>query len=296
MLYNIIIMLKKNYFIGILWFFLSLTISVINDLFTKYLGKNLHSFEITFFRFLFSTLSIIPLLIIKKNNQNLKTNYIKIHFLRALILFSGIVLWCFSLSVIPISTAITINFTVPLITLLLASFILKEKIGLVKWISTIIGFLGVLFILKPNEGQFNIMSLCLLIAAIMFSCLDILNKKFSSKEPLLNAVFYTALIVTMLSIVPTYFVWQTPSLKDLGILFIVGSGANLLFYCILKALNYVDASSLAPYRYFEIIFSSILGYLLFSEIPNKNTLIGYTIIIPITIFIMIYENMQKKLD
>lgn len=285
---------KSKYIKGISWFMLSMIISIINDIFMKYLGNNIHSTEITFFRFLFGTISLLPLMIFN-NQSSFKTKYLNTHFLRAIFLFFGINLWCFSLSIVPISTATTVNFTIPLITLIFATIFLKEKVGIARWTATLIGFLGVLFILKPDDANnFNKLSLLLLLAAIMFASLDIINKKFIVKESMISMLFYTALITTILSSIPTIIFWKMPTLIDLSILFIIGCGANLLLFCLLKALKYVEASALAPFRYFELILSSLFGFLIFSEIPSKNTLMGFFLIIPSTLLICLYEAKFNK--
>ena len=285
----------NQYILGVLWFVLSLIVSIINDAFMKYLGGNLHSIEITFFRFLFGTMSLLPVMLYY-GKGSFKTSRIGIHFFRGALLFVGIALWCYGLTIVPIAMATTLNFTIPLITLVLAIFFLGEKVGWVRWVATVIGFLGVIIVLEPNGANFNNLSLLILLSAAMFAGLDIMNKKFVVKESMLGMLFYTALLTMAFAAIPTIAVWKTPTIRELSILFCVGCGANFLLYCLLKAFSFVDASALAPFRYVELILSAGLGFLVFSEIPSLSTAIGSLIIVPSTFIVVWLETRRAKIE
>lgn len=98
-------------------------------------------------------------------------------------------------------------------------------------------------------------------------------------------LFYSALVTSLLGAIPAYMVWQTPSFHDLTILLYLGAGGNLILYCLLKAFSLVPASSIAPYRYLELIFSSAIGFMIFSETPSIMMVIGALFIIPSTLFV-----------
>ena len=283
----------SRYIIGVLWFVLSLIISIFNDVFMKHLGNNLHSIEITFFRFLFGTLSLLPVMLCV-GKKSFKTSRIGIHFFRGALLFAGIALWCYGLSIVPLAMATTLNFTIPLITLVLAIFFLREKVGWVRWVATVVGFLGVIIVIEPNSANFNVLSLLILLSAGMFAGLDIMNKKFVVKESMLAMLFYTALLTMFFAAIPTIVVWKAPTMRELSILLCVGCSANLLLYCLLKGFSYVDASALAPFRYVELMLSAGLGFLVFAEIPSKSTILGSAIIVPSTFLVVWMETRRAK--
>lgn len=125
---KIVMTLKlQTYFIGVFWFILSLLSSVLNDIISKYMGMRLHSFEISFFRFLFSALTLLPF-IYYYDKDILKTNNLNIHILRGMLLFIGISAWTYGLTVAQVSVATIISFSIPLFVLILAVFFLNEKI------------------------------------------------------------------------------------------------------------------------------------------------------------------------
>lgn len=293
--HNNLSFLHRPYFRGILWFILSLFISNCNDLIMKFLGQNLPSVEVIFWRFLFGTLSLVPILLYL-GRDSWKSARLQIHTVRGSLLFIAITMWCYGLTLVPIATVTVLNFSIPLFTLVLARIFLREEIGWQRLFATVMGFFGIVAVLNPTDFGFQPIALVLVLASVMFATLDVINKKFIVKESMVSMLFYSALAATILSSVPTYFVWQTPTLHQIGILAVLGAGGNLILYCLLKAFAAMDASALAPFRYFELIISVVFGFLFFQEIPGWSTAIGAAIIIPSTLFIARYEikREQKK--
>lgn len=285
---------SSNYLRGISWFILSLVISVTNDVFAKYLGQNLHSVQITFLRFLFGTLSLLPFMIYY-GKKSFYTSRIGLHLIRGVLLFCAIALWCFGLTQAPITVATTLTFIIPMFVLILARIFLSEKVSWARWLVTIVGFLGTTIVLEPTNVNFSPLMLLLVLATAMFATLDVINKKFVVKESMLAMLFYTALVTMLLGAIPTIFVWQTPSITQLTSLFLLGCGGNLILYCLLKAFAATEASAIAPFRYIELILSAGLGFAIFREIPTLALCLGSLIIIPCTLFLM-YSETKSKAD
>ncbi len=278
----------KIYLLGVGWFVLSLFSSAANDIISKYIGLRLPSFEVAFFRFLFSTITLLPF-IIYYGPGTLKTSRPLVHFIRGLLLFLGMSAWTYGLTLAPISTGTVISFAIPLFVLVLAIFFLKENIIWQRWLVTVVGFIGVIITLKPHAADFDPQILVFVLGAILFAILDIINKKFVIKESMISMLFYSALVTTILSIFPSFIYWQYPTLHELGLLLVLGISANLILFFLLKAFAFVDATALAPYRYLELMISSLAAYLIFDEVPENNTLYGALILIPATLFIIYSE-------
>ncbi len=118
---------------------------------------------------------------------------------------------------------------------------------------------------------------------------------FISKESIFSTLFYTALLTSAISAIPALQVWVSLSYFQVFVLFLLGVGANLLFYCLLKAYSYCDASALAPFRYLELTPSVALSYLLFGEMPSQSLILGALIIVPSTFFILYREFEREKI-
>ena len=250
----------KIYAIGIGWFVLSLVSSALNDIIAKYTGNNIGAMQVTFLRCFFSFITLIPF-ILYYGIETIKTHHPFVQIFRGLLLFVGIGSWIFGLGVVPVSTATAISFSIPLFVLVFAYFFLDEKIIWQRWVATIIGFTGIILTLNVHEADFNYQSLIFVLAAIAFASLDIINKKFVVKESMLCMLFYSAMITTLLSLAPALSDWQEPSMQQLGLLFILGCSANLILFFLLKAFSLVDATAVAPYRYFELAVASAGAYI-----------------------------------
>ncbi len=283
---------SNNMLHGVAWFFLSLLIDNINDVIMKYLGFNIQAYEVVFFRFLFSTLTLIPFIFYKKVAGSKPKMYV--HLIRGLLLFSGIVTWCMGLGFVNITVATAINFTIPIYILVMATVFLKEKYSLIKLAATVLGFIGTAIVINPSDADFNFFSLVLIASAFLFAALDVINKKMVQEESTLNMLFYSGFFVMLFSAIPTIYVWSSPTIKDLALLFILGITGNLILYCLLKSFKLVEISSVAPYRYIELIFSAAFGYIIFGEVPHITTIVGAIIIIFSTL-LLIYETFLPKL-
>jgi len=278
----------NTYFAGISWFMLSLVSSVTNDIIAKYLGLRLHSFEVAFFRFLFSALILVPF-ILYYGKHTLKTTRPFVHIMRGVLLFFGMTSWTYGLSIAPVTTATVISLAIPLFTLVLAIFFLKENIIWQRWAATLCGFVGIVITLKPHANDFNPQILIFVLASISFAMLDIINKKFVIKESMISMLFYSALVTAIVSFPPSLMNWQTPTTQEFVLLFALGAGGSLILFFLLKAFSLVDATATAPYRYLELIISASAGYIVFNEIPENSTIYGALIIIPATLFIIYSE-------
>jgi S-adenosylmethionine uptake transporter len=277
--------------LGVLWFVFSLLVSSGNDIITKYLSANLSVYQVVFLRFMFGTLVLLPFMLYNKGS--FKTKVIGVQFIRGVLLFGGMLLWCKGLTLVKVSTATVINFTIPIFVLILAALILKETFNIVRFMATVFSLVGIVLVLMPSSSDFNILSILLVLSALMFASLDVINKKFISNEGMLVMLFYSSFFTMLLSAVPAYMTWIMPSKSDVILFFVLGIGANLILYCLLKAFKIVEASFVAPYRYLEFIFSAVMGYVFFLEVPDRTTFYG-AIVIVISTLVVVYESFFVK--
>lgn len=283
---------KSNYyFTGVLWFILSLFSSSINDVISKYIGNRIGSYEITFFRFFFSALTLVPFIFMSKTNT-LKTSRPVIHIFRGVLLFLAIAAWTQGLKVSAVTTATVVSFTVPIFLLIFSAFALQERIIWQRWFVSLIALFGLVLTIAPTSQDFNINVLLFVFAAIAFAVLDIINKKFVIKESLISMLFFSSVVTFFIALPFAYLEWVHPNLYEIFLLLILGASANLILFCLLKSFMYADVTALAPYRYLELIISATIAYLVFSELPSKETCYGALIVVPCTLFI-IYSEKKK---
>ncbi len=247
----------------------------------------MHPWEITFFRFAFAILTLLPFMLYQGKKAFL-THRWGLHVGRGLLLFIAISLWGQGIKASPITTATLMSFSVPLFVLLLAPILLQERVSWPMWMATLGGFVGILLVLRPDLHTFSQGSLFFVVAAILFGLLDILNKKYVNQESTLSMLFYSSVVALFFTTYPTIQVWHSPSLRELMGLLALGIGGNLILYFLLRAFSLASASSLAPFRYLELLISTLLSYFFFNELPTTYSYLGAAIIIPCTLFIGYY--------
>ena len=225
----------------------------------RYLTETMHPLEITFFRNLFGLVFMLPWLL-RSGLAGLRTGRLKLYFWRTAVGLSSMMMSFSALALLPLSLAVALSFTAPLFTTMGAALVLGEKVRIRRWSATILGFCGVLVIVRPGAGSLNI----------------------------------GMLLMTPMSLAPALFVWQTPPVSIW--LFLVGMGfaGSLGHLCYVRALRGAEASAVLPYDYGRMIFSSLIGYFAFAEIPDRWTWIGSAIIAGSAIYIARREAQLAK--
>lgn len=277
---------------AVIWFILSLFSGATSDVIMKFMSGAIPAAETTFFRYFFATISLLPFMFFQF--KNFKSARMRLHFMRGLILGLAIFCWVKGFEKTPLTVATLITFVVPMFVIFLAPIFLQEKVSAVLVILSLIGFAGVYIAINPTGAKFHPYTLLMLLSIAFFASLDIINKKFISKESMMSMVFYSAFFTMALSFPFALNSWVTPSLYELTLLAILGVLGNAILFFILKAFALVNASSLAPYRYLELLISAVLAYIIFNELPTASTLMGATIIIPVSYVILRLQLQQEE--
>ncbi|MDR1595403.1 MAG: DMT family transporter [Puniceicoccales bacterium] len=281
---------ERNYLYGIAWYLASLVVSVTNDALMKFFGGEYSVAQIVFLRYTFATICLLPVIPRGENALATIVRVSKLHLIRAMLLLLAMLLYCSALGKLPISTVTALNFVIPIFTLIFASVFLNEKITRGKIIATTIGFIGVCVVIEPSNTEFaTFAAVTLLLSAALFAALDTINKKFVTGEGVFPMVFYTATITSFLAAPFATCYWIWPSVRDICLFAVLGFGANLLLYCILKAFEHIDVSATAPLRYLELVLSVAVGFVIFGEKSSKNTIFGALVIITSTLYIVFSE-------
>lgn len=286
---------RATYLTGIAWYLSHFAIGIGNDGIMKFLGGSLSAAQIVFMRFTMAGLVLLPLLL-TRGAEGFKTTRLWMHGVRGMLLALGIGLWCFGLKMLPFASAVVVNNTMPFFKMLFAKVILKEKVGKERWLASIGGFIGCLIVFNPTAATFKPQSLILILSAMCFAMLDIMNKKYSVSEPLISTLFYGSVATALLSAPLALTAWTPLAAPQLALFGLLGMGANLLLFCLIRSFRYVDASATCPYRYTEFVLSAIVGFLVFGEKPLASTLLGSCIILPSVIYCALCETRGQSSD
>lgn len=286
--------LAKGYLQGAVWAILITLSSSTNDVLIKFLGERLATPQIVFFRFLFSTLVLLPFMV-PKGAKIFKTAYPGRHVARGLIGAVAFGLSAWGVVKLPLSMVATLSFTQPLFFLPMAYLFLRERLDRYRILATFAGFIGVAILISPTNGVFNAYVLIPIGATVMFAILDVYAKLMVAHDSKWTLMFYFGLSTTILSILPAMAVWQTPTPYEFLFLLLLGIGANLIQVCLYMAFSATDAVALSPFKYTELIFASFFGVLLFNTWPTWQTLLGALFIIASTMSITIHETGRQRL-
>ena len=268
---------RKGYLQGVFWALMICVVSSTNDALMCCLGERLHTVQIMFFRFLFGMLSVLPIML--RHQENLfKTAQPKVHALGAIVGAVALGLCCYSVNIMPMAENTAIMFFEPIFFLIMAHFLLKESVDKARWMATILGFAGLIYIIQPGTQSFQIEAFVPMTAALLFAYLCVMAKRMISTEHTLTLLFYFGLGTTIVAGFVVPFFWQTPNMTELFYLALLGVGSNMIQVCLFRAYSATDASALAPFRYAEFIVAATFGFIFFGQVPEIKVIIGAAVI------------------
>lgn len=250
----------------------------------RYLGDTMQPVEIVFFRSFLGLVIMVPWLTIH-GWRALRTSVPWLHFHRSATNFVGMVIWFWALTIMPLADAVAIHFTMPLFIMLLAVLFLGEHVGARRIGAALVGFLGVLVVLRPGVAEIGLPAIGVLCSAALYGGAMTLIKVLTRTETSAAITFHTHLIMMLLAAVPTAILWQTPGWEDVPALLILAACGTIAPFCLTRALRIMDASVAAPFDFLRLPFTALAGFLLFAESATMWTWIGAAIIFGATTYI-----------
>jgi drug/metabolite transporter (DMT)-like permease len=240
-------------------------------------SKQLHAFEIAFFRNFFGFAFTLPLFF-KHGSTILKTDKLHMYIGRCLIGIISMMCGFWAIVHLPLAEAVTISYSTPLFVTILAVLFLGEVVKLRRWSAVLAGFIGVLIIMQPGSHSFSADMMIALVAAVMSAVVAISIKILSRTEKADAIVIYTTMLWVPMSLLPAVFVWEWP--QGITWLWIIAAGffGTTAHLCWTRALKLGDASMLTPISFFQVPVVAIGAWIIFDEKVGTATLIGASII------------------
>jgi drug/metabolite transporter (DMT)-like permease len=278
---------------GALWLILACLFIATMGALVKTLGEHLDSFELAFFRAAFGLVSVLPFAC-RAGLGVLRTHRLGLHVARGTAGSIGMMCMFYALTHLTLAEATAITFTSPLFLTVLAAVVLHETVRRRRWSATAVGFFGVLVMLRPGDGVLEAAALVALLGALGIAVVRLLIKQLSRTEAPLTMIVYLGLIGTVVSAIPAILVWRTPTLWELCLLLLLGGVSNLSQVCMIRGYKIGEASALAPFEYARLPFAALWGYFLFAELPDLYTLLGASIIVGSTLYIVRREQQLSR--
>jgi drug/metabolite transporter (DMT)-like permease len=188
--------------------------------------------------------------------------------------------------------AIAITFAAPIFISALSVLLLKEPVGLHRWGAIGVGFCGVLIILRPGLGVFQWVALVVLGSVLAYALLMITTRAFKSTESTASLMLYPQLGMSFTGIFYAPLFWVTPSLGDLGLFALAGLFGSVGVMCLTHAFRLAPVAVVSPFEYSALIWATLLGFLLWGELPDSYTLAGAGIVISSGLYIIYRETIK----
>jgi drug/metabolite transporter (DMT)-like permease len=266
-------------FRGIALILLSTVFLATSDTSAKYLSKTLPSVEIAWVRFAVFALIMVPAMLPGSPLFALRTSSLKLQIGRGLALLGSSILFITGLRYLPIAEASATSFVAPLFVTALSIIFLSEKVGIRRWAATAVGLTGVLVIVRPGTGAFQVAALLPIVSAFCWACTLVMTRVMSGRDHAITTMTYTALVGFGLMSVMAPFAWVTPNWNEILIGLLVGVASTTGQWIVVLAFRYGDASVLAPFSYIQLLWASMLGFLVFGEVPDAWTIAGAALIV-----------------
>jgi drug/metabolite transporter (DMT)-like permease len=281
---------------GALWMLASaITFSAMTTL-IKFLGADYPAALQTFYRQA-AGLAVLAPVILKHRSAAFATNRPGILIFRATAGTIGMILSFYAFQKMPLADANALSFTRTLWLVPLAAFVVKEQVGALRIGAAIVGFLGVLLMIRPGaNGQFavGLPALAMLGSAFLFAFTVTGMKVLTRDHAPMVILVWSAVLGLILAIPGALLTWRWPEPRDLFLLCLMGVIATANQACYIKGMQLGDAAAMAPIDYTRLIFTAAAGFFLFHEVPSRWTVMGAAVVVAATLFITLREQQLAR--
>ncbi len=272
---------------------LSILLFSMMDASVKWLGAHFPTSQIMFFRCLVALVPVCIIIFLRGGPGILRTSHKKLHLLRSLLGIGAMGFAFYAFSLMPLAEAVTILHTAPLFMTALSVILLREKVGPRRWSAIILGFIGMLLVMRPGAGMLHSGSMYMLTAAILIGCTSIIIRHLGKIDDPVCITFYftvTGVFVSLAGI--SIQGWQQPTLPYLALLILVGLFGGMAQYLMTLSYKHLALGILAPLKYLTIVFGGFIGYLVWSERPDLQSATGICIIVASGLYTLNRELMR----
>lgn len=249
------------------------------------LTLDLHPLQSQFLRYLFGLLVLLPV-VLRRGILNYRPKQPGGQFVRGALHTVALVLWFIALPQIPLADTTAIGFTTPIFIMLGAWLVFREPMRWERWLATGIGFAGVLIVVAPKlSGSGGFYQLLMLASAPVFAASLLLTKALTRSETAGVIIVWQALTVTLFSLPMALWVWQAPSTWQWAGFMVAGLLGSAGHYCLTRSFAAADISATQSVKFLELVWSALMGWLIFADVPTASTVVGGIVICTATLWV-----------
>ena len=277
---------------GALGMMTAMFVFICMDSLAKHLGETLPPLQVVWARYTGQTLLLV-LIFLPRLPRLLRTAAPGLQIMRSVLLFSATSLYFNGLTMLPLAEATALMEVGPLLITAMAALILGEQVGPRRWGAVAAGLVGALIIVRPGLGVFQPAALLVLGAATCIAGYQIATRMMGTADGIWTTMLYTTLFGSLVSSAAMPWVWQTPPPEALPIMAGIGLIGFAGHLCLVWALGQAPASVLAPFNYTQLLWSILIGYVFFAELPDAPTMLGAGVIVGAGLYVWHRERVRR---
>ncbi|MBC8267166.1 MAG: DMT family transporter [Rhodospirillaceae bacterium] len=274
---------------GILWMLSAMMMFTGTNALAKLLMGHYPVMQVVWARYFFQFLLLV-IFIGPRLPRVMVTSKLKIQLLRSLLLFGTSVMFFFGLSQLALADISAIMFVAPILVTALSMPVLGEHVGFRRWAGIVVGFMGALIIIRPGFGVMQSAALFPLGAACLYALYQISTRFIGRTDAAMTTLLYTASSGTLVTTALVGFYWQMPDATDWLMMAGLGVTSNLGHFSMIKAYQAAPAATVAPFSYVNLLWATMFGFILFSDLPDLWTISGALVIVASGLYIFHREN------
>jgi len=283
----------QNIRLGIGLLLIAVALFTIGEAIVKSLAHDYDITQIVWARYIFHALVTYTVFSRVNVFRLARTTRPGLHIARSALMLAATTLFFTSLRYLALADAIAISFVGPLLVTALSIPILKEQVGIRRWMAILVGFGGVLFIIRPGVGVMHWAAVLPLCTAVCYAFYQILTRIASRSDDTQTSLFWMSAFGVVVSSVAVPFFWTMPGPIEWVMMAALGTVYGLGHYLLIRGLEIAPASKLSPFLYTQIIWATLLGLVVFDQFPDGPTLIGGAIVIGSGLYIWWRESVRR---
>ena len=270
---------SQNVNLGILLLCMGVLLFALGEACVKILAKDFHIIQVVWARYVFHALVFILIFSRSGLLDQIKTTRPGLQIARSIALMLGTITFFTALIYLSLPEAVAINFVAPLFVTALSIPFLGEKVGPRRWTAILIGFMGVLIIIRPGLGVMHWAAFLPILTAIFYAAYQIMTRIAARTEKTKTSLFWTSTVGVIVMSCAAPFFWKEPDTISWIIMLTTGGFFGLGHYLLIRAFELSAISTLSPFLYTQIIWVTIISIIVFNELPDSYAFIGTAIVI-----------------
>ncbi|MDP6787843.1 MAG: DMT family transporter [Rhodospirillales bacterium] len=278
---------------GILWMLLTTLLFVFMDTIAKYLTGTYPVPQITWARYAFHALAL-AVLFRRRLPALMRTKRLGLQILRSSLLFSATILSFFALRVMPLADVVAIWAITPILVTAFSVPLLGERVGPRRWAGVGAGFVGAIIIIRPGMGVMQAAAILPASVAVVLAFYHLATRALSSTDSSTTTIVYTVIVGLLVSTAAVPFYWVTPDASAWILMVVLGLLGMASHFSLIKSFEVATAATVIPYTYTNLIWATVVGFVVFGDLPDRWTVIGAGVIVAGGLYIFHREHHGRR--